>query len=330
MTDRSDTDAASPAKVERLAGEWRAAGRPFARATVVRRESLVSANVGDKALVTPDGELTGWIGGAACAQETIAEIGQQVLRTGEPVLVGLAPDPDEIDRPGLSAHPLTCHSGGTLEVFVEPVERPSTLLIVGASPFTRALARLATAVSMRVVVADPAGGDHPGETVDTVEPTALADRVEAVAAVVVGSMGEFDARGVAAGLSLGADYVGLIASETRAPEVFERAAAYLDDGDPDAVARAVTTPAGLDIGARTPDEVAVSILAELVAVRDETAPDREAIGLADEVETAVDPVCGMDVALEDPPATVTHDGEEYYFCCQGCAEAFADSPEAYA
>ena len=345
--DTSDDDGASdrPARqrhttdgdVSALEAELTDRGESYARVTVVRREPPVSTNVGDRAVVTADGDLCGWIGGAACAQSTTISEATTALETGEPRLVGIAPDPDEVDRPGLEAHPMRCHSEGVLELFIEPVNPTPELLIVGTSPIARSLARLATELAVDVTIVDPEGDDDlPEATVVTeTTPDAIVDAVGHAPLVVVASMGQFDARGIAAGIRATAPYIGLVASDTRSAEVIERAATLLET-DTATVEDAVTNPAGVDIAAHTPAEIATSILAEVVdartaAARSETAPAAEAPE-PDDGETAelvTDPVCGMDVDPATDPPTVEHDGQTYRFCCEGCADSFRDEPESY-
>lgn len=345
---------ASPERVDEIARSLRERDEPFARATVVRREPPVSANVGDRAVITTDGDVYGWIGGVECAQETVVGEARTVVETGSATLVGLAPDPDAIDRPGLDAHRMTCHSGGTLEVFIEAVTPSPQLVVVGDSPIVAALSRLAGELAFEVVVVDRDGGEYPAADA-VVTSTDTADVASAVAGrpyVVVASTGAYDAEGVAAAAELDAAYVGLVASDTRAEEVTERAADRLGVS-PDAVRSAVTTPAGVDIAAKAPEEIAVSILAEVVDVRQRHRAATELAGDADQGDqgdegdeadernrdaaapdrddgaTAVDPVCEMEVSVEDPPATVDHEGVTYYFCCQACADAFGDDPEQF-
>lgn len=336
---------------------------PYARATVVRREPPVSANVGDRALVTTDGDLQGWIGGAACAQSRVVKQARAAIADGEPRLIGLAPDPDDVDRPGVDAFPMLCHSEGTLEIFVEPVIPTTRLLVVGGSPIARSLARLAPELDLDVAVVDPDAdeADLPAGTtvLSTLEPDEIADAVGAGPFVVVASMGEYDARGVAAGVLADAPYVGLVASDTRADEVVERAAGLVDR-DPDTVREAITNPAGVDVSATSGPEIAVSLLAELVDVRadagtvppsaddsstesgadaddatavtaSEPADATGAAGAADSTpddEPATDPVCGMAVDPADAPS-VAHEGKTYYFCCPGCADSFRNEPDEY-
>ncbi|WP_280586059.1 XdhC family protein [Halorubrum sp. Boch-26] len=328
---------------------------PYARATIVRREPPVSANVGDRAVVTADGEIHGWVGGAACAQSVVATQGVAAIEAGSPRLVGIAPDPEALDRPGLDAFPMTCHSEGVLELFIEPVTPTTELVVVGDSPVTRSLARLADelAVDVTLVVADgDADRDVPASTrvLDTVDHGEISDAVGRAPLVVVASMGEYDARGVAAGVLADATYVGLVASDERAAEVTERAAGLLDR-DVGEVVAAVTNPAGVDVAAYTPAAIAASLLAEVVDERS-TASPAAAGGTAggsegddseagaddagdlsedgdDEGETAIDPVCGMTVDPATADASVEHDGETYHFCCRGCADSFANDPASY-
>ena len=327
-------------------------GEAYARVTVVRREPPVSANVGDRAVVTRDGELHGWIGGAACAQTTAISESTAVLDAGEPRLVGIAPDPETVDRPGLDAFPMHCHSEGVLELFIEPVNPTPTLLIIGNSPVARSLARLASELNVDVTVVDPDSDDDTDhDTVPATDPDTIVDATGPEPLVVVASMGQYDARGVAAGIQADAPYIGLVASDARSTEVTDRAAGVLD-ADPEAVAAAVTNPAGVDITAHSPAEIATSILAEVVdaqsnagvagtevtgagspttdpaSATDDGANTEETSTPDDADGLATDPVCGMRVEPGDAP-TVEHDGTTYHFCCTGCADSFRNDPESY-
>lgn len=355
-------EAASPERVERLARRLDDAGDPYVRVTVVRREPPVSARVGDRAILTPAGDLVGWVGGAECAQSVVMREATRALATGEPVLVGLAPDPDDVDRPGLESFPMTCHSGGTLELFVEPVRPAPRLVVAGDSPAARTLVRLAAALAydLTAVTGDEIPeADRDGHSFDdavsvvaSTDDAALEDAVAGASAVVVATMGAFDEDVLAAAVRAEAPYVGLVSSHPRADDLFD-AVADRTGRSRDAVAAAVTVPAGLDIGAETPEEIAVSVLAELVQREHEPAPsdsaaaarkaegdgtltqgtndhaDDQNAGDGTAGETAVDPVCGMTVDVGAAAATVEHAGETYRFCAQGCADAFAADPERF-
>ncbi|WP_380675678.1 XdhC family protein [Salinigranum sp. GCM10025319] len=336
------SDAASQETVDRLARQYTEEGRPFARVTVVRREPPVSARVGDRAIVTLDGDLTGWIGGVACAQSVAIREAQAALRQGESKLIGIAPDPDTIDRPGLEAFPMTCHSQGTLELFVEPVTPVSRLVVVGDSPIARALARFAGELPYDVTVVseatDVTGADG---HVTAEDAAAMTEAFRGATWVVAASMGATDDVAVEAALAAGVPYVGLVASHRRAADVFERVAGRTGRAV-EAVRDAVTSPAGVDIGAQTPEEIGVSLLAELIAVRrtgdvetgsvvgaDDSTDATDDSHDTDDPETAVDPVCGMDVTVGEAAATATHEGTTYHFCGEGCREAFVDDPERF-
>jgi len=357
----SRAEAPSSEHVRERARELERAGQPYARVTVVRREPPVSANVGDSAVVTPDGELVGWVGGAECAESVAVREAIAAIESGESTLIGLVPDPADIERTGLKAFPMTCHSGGTLELFVEPVVPGPELVVVGDSPVARAVARLGGDVFSAVTVVADADSDREdvlvGDTVPVSDTAGVAETVVGATYVVVASMGEYDELGVATGLRAGAEYVGLVASDRRRDDVAATVAEQLD-ADPGDVVGAVTTPAGLDINARSPEEIAVSVLAELVALRrdaddpirietrDATAGPWNAVhpgdsdaattpatdstgGAPDDAATVVDPVCGMDVTVDDETPTVEHGGDTYHFCGQGCADAFAAEPGRY-
>ncbi|QFU83236.1 XdhC family protein [Natronorubrum aibiense] len=320
--DAAATDGARRARERAL----QAREEPYARATVVRREPPVSATVGDRALVTADGDLDGWIGGVSCAQSRVTDEAQAAIADGEPRLIGIAPDPDAIDRPGLEAFPMQCHSQGTLEVFIEPVLPARRLLVVGGSPIAHSLVRLATELDVDVTLVDPEveenAAELPADT--TVLPTLEPEEIAAAGGrgpfVVVASMGEYDARGVAAGVIAEAPYIGLVASETRAAEIADRAAGLLEC-EPAAVRDVITSPAGIDISASTAPEIATSLLAELVAVRATTGAATassagvaaavgsqgiETAGTADESDTE------HDDSSDDATATTS--------CCSGESE----------
>jgi xanthine dehydrogenase accessory factor len=330
-----------------LERDLRVRGERFARATIVRREPPVSANVGDRAIVTADGAVHGWIGGAACAQSIVTREAAEVIETGTPRLIGIAPDPETVARSGLEAFPMMCHSEGVLEVFIEPVVPRRDLVVVGDSPIAHALARLAVELPLDVtLVVDEADADRdvPASTkiLESLDTEEIAAAVGADPIVVAASMGAYDARGIAAGILAGAQYVGLVASDARAAEDTERAAELLDR-DVEEVTSAVTNPAGVDIAAHTPVEIAVSLLAEVVDVDEGTTSDRAvaagteaspATGASsdrgsDEPAEAIDPVCGMTVPVDEAAATVEHGGQTYYFCCHGCADSFEADPESH-
>lgn len=250
-----------------LAAELSRRGEPYALATVVRREAPSSAHAGDAALVTADGTFHGWLGGS-CTQPTVRREARRAIADGRPRLIALSPDPDAESRPGVTPLPMTCHSGGSVDIYIEPMLPAPALLVFGVSPAARALARIATVLGYAVVAVDP---DADVETFPDAEEIVTdfaapalqqwADSPAGPAAAVVATLGERDEESLQHALALCDGYVGLIASRRR----FGEMKALLESmGVPaDALGR-VHCPAGLDLGAVTPPEIALTIMAEIV------------------------------------------------------------------
>jgi xanthine dehydrogenase accessory factor len=273
------------------AADLSAAGVPFVEVTVVRCVSPTSARPGDRATVLGDGTIDGFVGGS-CADATVRLQALRVLETGEPVLLRILPGdadgPSDEEGAVVVANP--CLSGGALELFLEPHLPPERVAVAGESPIARSLVELAAPLGFRArsgAVAEP--GDF---------------------AAVVASLGQGDEDAVRRGLEAGCEYVGLVASRRRGNAVLD---ALRAEGVPEAALERVRTPAGLDIGARSHTEIALSILAELVRARRAPAvPSVAAVAAAP--REAVDPVCGMTVLVG--PDTPTAGGEA--FCAEGC------------
>jgi xanthine dehydrogenase accessory factor len=290
---------------------------PYALATVVRVDPPVSSRVGDKAVVTVDGRLEGWVGGA-CAEPIVVREALAALAEGSPRLVRITPTelaataPPPPEERGVVAAVSTCPSGGGLEVFVEPVGVASRLLVCGRTPLAAALARLAEVVGYEVTGLGDA--DLDGVRSDDAGPGD---------AVVVATMGHYDEEALAAALRTRAGYVGLVGSRRRAATVFD---ALRRRSVADADLARVASPAGLDLGPSTQEEIAVAILAELIRERHRRAA---APAPEDRVELATDPVCGMAVAVTEASLTAEHGGRTFWFCGEHCRSAFRRDPAGY-
>ncbi len=250
-----------------------------------------------------DGTIEGFVGGA-CAESTVRAQALALLDSGETLLLRITPEP-EAPRPGALTVHNPCLSGGTLEVFLEPVIPAPLVVVVGDTPIARALLDLVGPLGH-------AGASYAG--------TLPSD----AAAVVVATHGRDEEPVLHDALQAEVPYVGLVASR-------KRGEAVLSSLDVCASMKAqVHTPAGLDIGARTPQEVALSILAEIISTRPRQSgrPVGEGAGSSIE-ESAVDPVCGMSVAMVDASLHLDHEGHRYWFCGSGCLRAFAADPSAY-
>jgi xanthine dehydrogenase accessory factor len=306
-------------------------GTSFAVATVVRVLPPTSAKPGDKAIIQADGRLWGWIGGG-CAQPVVIKEALKALADGTSRLVRISPSPNP-SAEGTVDYTMTCHSGGALDIYIEPLLPKTHVVILGRSPVARTLAQLASAIGYAVtVVAD-------GEIEDVAEAKLVQSReynlehaeVSASTLIVVSTQGEGDEEALEQALKSEASYIGFVASRTKAQKVFD----YLKTaGISDEKLNLVRAPAGLDIHARSPEEIAVSILAQLIQVQSEmkkpASVSRPAVSLPIVETEAKDPICGMTVNTSGAKHRLEYRGKAFFFCCAGCKQAFEHEPARYA
>jgi xanthine dehydrogenase accessory factor len=311
------------------AAALRARGEPFALATVVRSERPTSAKPGAKALVRPDGSVSGWVGGS-CAEPVTVKEALDALADGQPRLLVLAGEAARARGPaeGVREYAMTCHSGGTLEIYVEPILPRPELVLVGGGPVVEALARLAAVMGFATTAVEPVGSESAAGVERRVDGLGRA-RVTARTAIVVATHGRADDEALEEALRSEAEYVSLVASPKRAAAVVDllRARGVAEDR-----LRRLKAPAGLDLGAVTPEEIALSILAEIVARR--RRPPAPSAGLAPAavarpLEVARDPVCGMTVVIATARYRSDAPAGPVYFCCPGCQRAFDRDPGRY-
>ena len=331
----------------------------FVLATVVRCESPTSAKPGAKGIITEDGELQGWIGGG-CAQPAVLATAKEALADGQSRLIRVRPGKGKVIEDGIINFGMSCHSGGTLDIFIEPILAKPALAIVGISPVAQSLAVLAHHVGFAVqAVGTGADADmfpHAEQVVEGVDISQLQCGVPAY--VVVATQGKRDEARLEAALRLGAPYVAFVASARKADKVREH---LLERGHAPAEVEAIVAPAGVEIDAVTPEEIAVSVLADLIRARRQRTASPSPAGsdsdsgsccagtATDTTETAspktepslsccasqnatgsqVDPVCGMPVSMTGDPITHQYRGETYYFCCVGCEHVFTIDPEKF-
>jgi xanthine dehydrogenase accessory factor len=303
-------------------------GEPFALATVVWRQGPSSSKQGSRAIITASGELRGWIGGA-CTEPAVIREARQVIAQGAArlLLLGTPGQFGAAVPEGITVVPISCQSEGALEVYIEPVVPAPSLVIVGRSPMARTLADLARTVGWRA------------ELIAS-EDFSSADADER-AMVVVATQGHGDEEAIEQAVAARPAYLGLVGSRRRGAAVL----GYLADrGVPRAQLDRVKVPAGLDLGSTTHQEIAVAILAELVALRaDGTISPGAGLGLSGTTAAttagttagaaaseAVDPVCGMTVAADRSGRPLERDGTTYYFCSAGCRQAFERDPAGHA
>ncbi|HUB39914.1 MAG TPA: XdhC family protein [Streptosporangiaceae bacterium] len=321
------------------AAELARRGEAFALATVVWRQGPSSSQQGSRAIITADGELDGWIGGA-CAEPAVVRAARHVIATGSAELLLLG-NPDQFGGAvpdGVAVIPVSCQSEGALEVYIEPVVPVPCLVVVGRSPMAQTLASLAEALGWHAELID--GADFTAACAD--------ER----SLVVVATQGHDDEGVLEHAVAARPAYLGLVGSRKRGEAVL----GYLADrGVPKADLDRVTVPAGLDLGSTTHPEIAVAILAELVQLRasgalagaaaaagntgvpasfsEGTGPhaaSRHSERAQGHVEEATDPVCGMTVSAGPDALQLEYAGVSYYFCCAGCRQAFDADPAAHA
>lgn len=330
---------------------------PYVQVTVVRRIRPSSANVGDRAVVTAAGEMVGFVGGQ-CTRSLVVGQAQKCLQTGESRLLLVTAHPPADAGEGVTVMPMTCASEGTVELFMEPKLSRPLLLVVGASPIAQALCELAprfgfdavqTALEtgQGVASAKQAEGDSGGATVaGNVGQRTSADPVTRLRTPwvshgsrarygVVATMGLYDVDGVLALMDRPLRYLGVVTSPRRWMVLREE---LQNAGVPAGLCDLASAPAGIDIGASGPDEIALSILAQVVKQRRRGAAmwspqpeaahdDLQALESSNEEQPAatgrvIDPVCGMAVDLATAKHVSVYEGTTYGFCCAGCKSKF--------
>lgn len=277
--------------------------RPFVQATVVRAQCPTSVRPGDAAVVLADGSIEGFIGGQ-CAEGSVRTAALDVLAAGEALLLRILPeDGDDFPAtPGALTTVNPCLSGGALEIYLQPMIPATSVAVVGNTPIADALATL---------------GSSLGYSIDT-SADSLPHGDQPPSAVIVASHGRNEEAVIRAALDAGVGFIGLVASRTRGAAVLD----VLELNDEER--RAVHSPVGIWIGARTAEEIALSILADVVkAVRLGGLVPPKADAAAAPV-TAVDPVCAMTVTITSTTPHLHHDGRDYWFCNPGCRTRYAE------
>ena len=274
---------------------------PFVRATVVRAQEPSSAHAGDRAIILADGSIEGFVGGH-CTESSVRSAALGILGSGESLLLRVLPDGQEAfpETPGASVVVNPCLSGGALEIYLEPLLPPPLLHLVGGSPIAEAVANLASGLGYVVDRADGAA-DPQGAT-----------------AVVISSHGGDEAGQIRAALDAGVGFIGVVCSRTRGQTLIDSL------GLSDEEARRVHAHVGVDIGARTAPEVALSIMAAVVrSIRLDGVTPVDPVEAAP-VEVAIDPVCGMTVTIGPDAVHASVNGVDHWFCCAGCRSSFLE------
>jgi xanthine dehydrogenase accessory factor len=291
-------------------------GESFVMATVVWRQGPSSGQSGSRAIITSDGKLHGWIGGA-CAEPVLIREAKKVMDSGKAQLIWLGQEADfkGMHVPdGVMTVPMACQSEGALQIYVEPVQSSPQLTIVGRSPMAITLKQLSEVLNWRVSLID-----FSDFTTSMLSNSSV---------VIIATQGHGDEEATEAALPANPAYLGVVASRKRGKAVLD----YLvDRGFTSAQIEKIKLPAGLDLGHTTHREMAVSILAELVQLRAAGAfaqQTNKTLPLLQTLEVK-DLVCGMTVAAEKSNRPFEFEGTTYYFCAPGCRTAFEKDPTSF-
>jgi xanthine dehydrogenase accessory factor len=312
------------------AQELWSAESPFAVAIVVSYEPPVSGKPGDKAIIQTDGTVWGWVGGG-CVQPLIIREAVKAIEEKTPRIVRISPSDAPGGEPGMVTYTMSCHGGGALVVYVEPVLPKSRVLIFGGSPVAQNLSRLAKTTGYAVTVVAPEASRENFPEVDFIgregDKSKLANK--GINYVVVATQGEQDEEALEDALRTTASYIAFVASQAKWRKIMSR---LTEKGLPASVLSQVKAPAGLNIGTLSPAEIAVSILAEIIQARKAGSAQGERGPGVDRVslQTATDPVCGMTVDVGRPGGRSEYNGKSFYFCCASCKQSFDKQPEKYA
>jgi xanthine dehydrogenase accessory factor len=302
---------------------------PYATAVIVRRRIPSSGKPGDKAIITADGNIYGWIGGG-CTRGIVLKEALASLRDHKPRIVNISPESLGSSFEDTKNYTMTCQSGGEVEVYIEPVIPKPQLLIFGKSHIAMALARIAKAMDYRVHVIMSVVEDDVFPTADKVMSIGEFEGNETYkhSHVVVCTQGEGDAEALLKALSLGSSYVSFVASRKKANAIYQEV--RLKGATMDQL-KVIRTPAGIDIGAKLPEEVAISILAEIIQTfRAQQAEQKEAtVSELPNDDYYLNPVCNIPVQKSTAKHVLVYDNQKVYFCCDGCKVSFEKDPEKY-
>jgi xanthine dehydrogenase accessory factor len=314
----------------RKASELRAANFPFAVAIVIKYQPPVSGKPGDKAIIQSDGKVWGWIGGG-CVQPLVIREALNAMGDGNPRIVHIAPSKESETETGTVNYSMSCHGGGALDVYIEPVLPKSRILIFGRSPAAQSLSKLGKAVGYGITVVARGASPELFPDADLIAkkltPGQLSNGSEIF--IVVATQGEQDEEALEQALRTDAGYISFIASHAKAQKIISYLA---EKGMSREMLSRIKAPAGLSIGTSSSQEIAISILAEIIQVKKGNAREfaqTEKAKPAIVSEIATDPVCGMTVEVNESTHHSKYEGKAFYFCCAGCQQTFDRQPEKY-
>ncbi len=312
-------------------------GEDLAIAQVISRQTPSSGKPGDKAIILKDGTLIGWIGGG-CVKGIAIKEGIAAIKDKRSRLVKISPENGDSQDDEHKTYQMTCHSGGSMELFIEPVIPNPHIVIVGKSNIARALAKIAIAANQRVTVMAKTTDKAMFPDVKIIDSNSdfSSVLVDNNTFIIVSTQGENDEEAVKNALLTSSNYVGFISSKKKSGKVMD----FLKmDGVDSARLKELKTPVGIDINAKLPEEIAISILADVIA---NFRRQLESKGTSEskEIEESyrdqimgdncyINPVCNIPVSITEAKHTVEYSGHTVYFCCDGCKISFDKEPDKY-
>lgn len=313
--------------------ELRKKQEPFAIAIVVRREAPTSGNAGDKAIVNKFGDIIGWVGGG-CVRSIIIKEAEDAMKTGKSRLVRIGRSINNTQQDAVMQYKMTCQSEGTVEVFIEPVLPIPHLVVMGKTAIAKALVKLAKASGFKVTAVAADAKIDTFEKPDELITRYNLDQVNTTTAtsIVVATQGEQDEVALEQAIAKPHGYIGFVSSRKKGITVKDY---LINAGGNESMITAIKAPAGIDIHAKSPEEVAISILAEVIAIKS-NAPGIAGFTQFDDTRQEagkpkfyINPVCGVPVDINNPKHIIEYNTEKVYFCCDGCKTKFELEPEKY-
>jgi xanthine dehydrogenase accessory factor len=304
----------------------------FVTATVIRREAPSSGKIGDKAIIDQYGEITGWIGGG-CVRGIALKEAEEAMRSGKARLVQVGKNSLH-EQDDIINYKMTCMSEGAVELFLEPVLPPPHLVVIGKTLIASALVHLAKVSGFRVTAVAPNAKPNTFQGVDELitQLNLKEVRTSSRSSLIICTQGENDEEAIEQALHQSACYIGFVASPKKKMAIFEH---LVERGVDRAAINTIHSPAGLNIHAKTPEEVAISILAEIIQVQNQLQLTGFSHFVSTNAQTSksgfyINPVCGVPVDIKNPKHIVEYKNEKIYFCCDGCKTKFDADPEKYA
>ena len=302
---------------------------PYAVAMVVNRVAPTSGKPGDKAIILPDGTMKGWIGGG-CTRGIVLNEALLAIQQGKPRLISISRGADDINREGVVAYTMTCQSGGSVDLYIEPVLPKPQILIMGRSHIGRAICKIGKAMGYHISVlakgVDKITFPEADKVLDQeiLESSLIGDDTY----IVVCTQGESDDIALKQAVESNAQYVSFVSSMKKANSVYN---SLKKQGVNVSQLARVKTPAGIKINAKLPEEVAISILAEIISkVREEKGADAKTpVSTLNMDEYFINPVCNIPIQKSTAKHIIKHKNIDYYFCCDGCKVSFEKEPGKY-